>query len=103
MVKESMDLLELLRKSGVDGDVDFLREALRVLMDAIMDAEVSTRIGAEHGERSPDRLLTATVTAPARGIPGSARWSFAYRSSGKGATFRVCLSRGVEARRRCWR
>ena len=23
MVKESMDLLELLRKSGVDGDVDF--------------------------------------------------------------------------------
>ena len=56
MVKESMDLLELLRKSGVDGDVDFLREALRVLMDAIMDAEVSTRIGAEHGERSPDRL-----------------------------------------------
>ena len=41
MVKDSMDLLELLRKSG-DGDVDFLRE-LRVLMDAIMDAE---RIGA---------------------------------------------------------
>ena len=31
MVKESMDLLELLRKRGVDGDVDFLREALRVL------------------------------------------------------------------------
>ena len=51
-----MDLLELLRKRGVDGDVDFLREALRVLMDAIMDAEVSARIGAEHGERSPDRL-----------------------------------------------
>ena len=39
-----------------DGDVDFLHEALRVLMDAIMDAEVSARIGAEHGERSPDRL-----------------------------------------------
>ena len=56
MVKDSMDLLELLRKRGVDGDVDFLREALRVLMDAIMDAEVSARIGAEHGERSPDRL-----------------------------------------------
>ena len=36
--------------------MDFLREALRVLMDAIMDAEVSARIGAEHGERSPDRL-----------------------------------------------
>ena len=30
MVKERMDLLELLRKEGMDGDVDFLREALRV-------------------------------------------------------------------------
>ena len=30
MVKERMDLLELLRKGGMDGDVDFLREALRV-------------------------------------------------------------------------
>ena len=33
-----MDLLELLRKGGMDGDVDFLREALRVLVEGIMDA-----------------------------------------------------------------
>jgi len=56
MVKESMDLLELLRKRGVDGDVDFLLEALRVVADAVMDADVSAKIGAEHGERSSDRL-----------------------------------------------
>ena len=56
MVKESMDLLGLLRKRGVDGDVDFLREALRVLTDVLMDAEVTARIGAERSERSPDRL-----------------------------------------------
>ena len=56
MTKNSMDLLELLRKRGMDGDVDFLREALRVLVEGIMDAEVSAQIGAEHGERSPDRL-----------------------------------------------
>ena len=31
-------LLELLRKGGMDGDVDFLREALRVLVEGIMDA-----------------------------------------------------------------
>lgn len=35
MVKDSMDLLELLRNRDVDGDGDFLREVLRVLMDAI--------------------------------------------------------------------
>ena len=56
MVKQRMDLLELLRKRGMDGDVDFLREALRVLVDGIMDAEVSAQIGAQHGERSPERV-----------------------------------------------
>ena len=56
MVKQRMDLLELLRKRGIDGDVDFLREALRVLVDGIMDAEVSAQIGAQHGELSPERV-----------------------------------------------
>ena len=49
-------MLELLHKGGMDGDVDFLREALRVLVEGIMDAEVSSRIGAEYGERSPERV-----------------------------------------------
>ena len=63
MVKPSMDLLELLRKRGMDGDVDFLREALRVLVDGIMDAEVSAQIGSERDERSSER-----VTCPASTI-----------------------------------
>ena len=56
MVKQRMYLLELLRKRGMDGDVDLLREALRILVDGIMDAEVSAQIGAQHGERSPERV-----------------------------------------------
>ena len=56
MVKERMELLGLLRERGSDGGVDFLREALRVLVEGIMDAEVSARIGAEYGERSPERV-----------------------------------------------
>ena len=56
MAQNSMDVLELLRKRGMDGDVDFLREALQVLVEGIMDAEVSAQIGAGHGERNPDRL-----------------------------------------------
>ncbi len=51
-----MDLLELLRRGGMDGDVDFLREALRVLVEGIMDAEVSASTGAGYGERSPERV-----------------------------------------------
>ena len=54
MARDSMDILELLRKRGMDGDVDFLREALGVLVDGIMDAEASA--GAGYGERSADRV-----------------------------------------------
>ncbi len=51
-----MDVLELLRKRGMDGDIDFLREALGVLVEGIMDAEVSAKTGAGYGERSADRV-----------------------------------------------
>ena len=71
MVKERMDLLELMRKRGVDGDVDFLREALRVLVEEIMEADVSSRTGAGYGERNPDSF----VERPVRDGPWSARVS----------------------------
>ena len=70
MVEERMDLLELLRKGGMDGDVDFLREALSVRVEGIMDAEVSSRTGAAYGERCPERVPSATGIGPGRGIPG---------------------------------
>jgi putative transposase len=50
-----MELLELVSKAEA-GDVDFLREGVRVLAQALMEAEVSTQIGAEHGQRVPDRV-----------------------------------------------
>jgi putative transposase len=56
VVKESIDVLGLLRKRGVEGDVDFLREAMAVLVQAIMEAEVTEQVGADYGERAPERL-----------------------------------------------
>lgn len=56
MARERMDVLELLRKKGMDGDVDFPREALGVLVEGIMDAEVSAKTGAEYGDCSADRV-----------------------------------------------
>jgi putative transposase len=50
-----MELLELVSKAE-GGDVDFLREGVRVLAQALMDAEVSAQIGAGHGQRVPDRV-----------------------------------------------
>jgi putative transposase len=49
-----MELLGLVSKAE-GGDVDFLREGVRVLAQALMEAEVSVQIGAEHGERTPQR------------------------------------------------
>jgi len=66
VAKDSMDLLELFRKRGDDADVDFLREALRVVVQAIMEAEVSAQIGAEHGERSLSRVTYRNGYRPRR-------------------------------------
>jgi transposase-like protein len=53
--KQSIDLLALLRKAGVEPDADFLREAVRVLTQALMEAEVTAHLGAERHERTPER------------------------------------------------
>ena len=42
MVRESVNLLELLRKQAAGGDLDFLREAVAVLAEAVMEAEVAS-------------------------------------------------------------
>ena len=91
MAKNSMDLLELLRKRGVEGDVDFLREALQVLVEGIIacpmpdtgDAEVSAQIGAQHESATRTGSPTATATATGTGTPGWGRWNCASPSSGR--------------------
>jgi transposase-like protein len=50
-----MELYELLRKA--DGaDVDFLGEGVRTLAQALMEVEVAAQIGAEHSQRTPERV-----------------------------------------------
>ncbi|MGO9207239.1 MAG: IS256 family transposase [Candidatus Limnocylindrales bacterium] len=58
MADERMGVLELLRKAGADGNVDVLREGVRVLAEALMEAEVSELTGVPRGERAPDQRLT---------------------------------------------
>jgi len=55
MAKDRMSLLELLRKSGAEGDVDFLREGVKILAEAIMELEVSQKTGADLHEHNPAR------------------------------------------------
>ena len=58
MAEDRMALLETVRKAISDGDVDFLREGVRVLAEAVMEAEVTEVTGVPHGERDPERRLT---------------------------------------------
>jgi putative transposase len=58
MADDSMSLLETLRKVSADGEVDVLREGVRLLAQAIMEAEVSELTGLPKGERNPDQRLT---------------------------------------------
>ena len=101
MVKHSMDLLELLRKRGIDGDVDFLREALRVLVDGIMDAEVSAQIGAQHGERSPERVTYRNGYRNRTWDTRVGTMELQFPSCGKAATSPACWNYGGAARRLC--
>ena len=111
MVKQRMDLLELLRKRGMDGDVDLLREALRVLVDGIMDAEVSAQIGAQHGERSPERVTyrngyrnrtwDTRVGTTELNINGVAHSQL--EPLREGSYFPACWNHGGAARRLCCR
>jgi putative transposase len=58
MAEDRMAVLETLRKMSADGDVDILREGVRLLAQAIMEAEVTELTGVPHGERDPERRLT---------------------------------------------
>ena len=53
--KVSMALAELVRKAEADGDVDFLKERVRVLSQALLEVEVAQHIGAERYERTGER------------------------------------------------
>jgi putative transposase len=58
MAEDRMAVLETVRKAIAEGDVDFLREGVRVLAQAVMEAEVTERTGVPHGERDPEHRLT---------------------------------------------
>lgn len=51
----SMALDELLRKAQLSDDVDFLREGVRALAQALMEVEVTQQVGASRYERTSAR------------------------------------------------
>jgi transposase-like protein len=65
-----MALQALSRKAELEGDVDFLRESLRVLAQEVMELEVAQHLGAERYDAPPSARASAMVIASGPGIHG---------------------------------
>jgi transposase-like protein len=57
---------EVVAKLMSDEHADFLRESLRWMVEQLMEVEVSELIGAELGERTPDRATHRNGYRPRR-------------------------------------
>ena len=97
MTEDTMDVQALLEKSA---DADLLREMIGFAAQRLMDLEVGGLTGAGYGEKSPERLASATATASVTGRRVPARSSCASPSSGRAASSRASSSPGGWLRRR---
>jgi transposase-like protein len=55
MANDRIALLEQVGKAAAGGDVDFLRQAVKTMAEALMELEVSAKLGAEPHERTSSR------------------------------------------------
>ena len=58
MADDRMTLPETVRKAMTDVDVDFLRQGVRVLAEAVMEAEVTELTGVPKGVRDLEHRQT---------------------------------------------
>lgn len=82
MAVSRMELLELIRNlEDEETDIDFLREGIRILPEALMEADVSARVG-QSGESATPRVgpRTETATGTVAGTPGPAPSTCGSRS-----------------------
>ena len=56
MASETMALIEYLRQMGLEQDPDFLRSAVQLLTQWLIELEAGEQIGAARDERTPARL-----------------------------------------------
>ena len=95
---DRMTIEEVVRQVLRDEHGDVIRESVRAVAQELMEAEISELIGAKHGERSEDRI--ATATGRGAGTPGRARSSCRSRRSVRAATSRHFCSRASDQSRR---
>lgn len=66
MANYSMAFLDALRKAGMDGDIDFLRESVKIMAEALMEMEAAEKVGAGRYQRSGARTNSRNGYRPVR-------------------------------------
>ena len=80
---QSMTTAEVVAKTLIDEHADFLREAVALVAAQLMEAEITTEIGAGRGEVSAERSTHRNGYRPRPGRPGSASSSCSSRASAR--------------------
>jgi|GEM_PF-3478161 len=58
------EVIERPTRKTEDGDIDFLREGMKVLAQAVMEMEVTSKTGADRYERSEKRITSRNGYRP---------------------------------------
>ena len=102
MAQDKVDILGLLRRQTEEADLDFLREELGLLTEAIMDIEVSSQAGAGYGERAPGGRTQRNGYRPRTWYTRVATLDLRIPKLREGTTSRVSWNSGGGARSRSW-
>ena len=96
-------LSELLDALRAGGDLDLVREALALVLQALIDAEATQHIGALPMSAPTPAPLTATAPAAGCCRPRPATSSSRSPSCARGRSSRCCWSRAAASTGPCWR
>jgi putative transposase len=98
-----MTVEEVVRGLLEDEHADVLRESLRWLVAQLMEVEVSELIGAEHGERTPDRATRRNGYRPREWQTRAGTVELQIPKIRQGSYFPSFFSRASVPSRRCCR
>jgi putative transposase len=103
MALDQSALSELLDALRAGGDLDVVREALALVLQALIEAEAAEVIGAGRYERTASRTTHRNGSRTRLLSTRPAMSSSSSPSCGRGRSSRRCWSRDGASTGRCWR
>ena len=95
-----LEVLDAIKEADV---ADRVRESAATIYQALIEAELTSVLGAEPHERSDARTGQRNGHRPRVCRPRPVTWSCGSRSCGPGRSSRRCWNAGVGSTRRCTR